>query len=139
MYEAIVFIVLSVISYLFHLLFKKIYEDLMSADYETQGTVIRSVQSDRGATSYYVSFTHVDGTLMEGKSIHYERTNNKYAKGDCMDIKYSINPKGKAQVLVLDSELEPNCNASLKVARNLLIASVIFLIIALILFIKLVL
>lgn len=130
------FAVLAVGSFLFSLLFRKMYEDLMRGDYTTQGRVTGQVQGDRGSTAYYVAFTHVDGTLMEGKSIHYKHTKNKYGTGSYMNIQYSLNPKGQAQVIVLDSTITPTCNSTQITARNLVIASVVFLIIALILLIK---
>lgn len=136
MKEIIVFMVLALISYVFRLLFISLAKDEFKDKKETNGVITRVFQSEYGNIQYYVSFVTDDGTQMEGESVYYSSTKVKYDKGDSVTIKYLIIREGCAQVAVVDNELVP-CRDSFKTyANNLLLASVVFIIIAAIFFVK---
>ncbi|TGY38964.1 hypothetical protein E5347_16580 [Clostridium sartagoforme] len=136
MKEIMVFLVLAIVSYLLRRLFIWIDKDSFIDERETTGTITRIIDDEGGTIMYYVSFVDEDGIYMEGQSIHYSSTKGKYKINDTVSIKYSINKKGRAQVSLLDDELV-SCAESVKTAsRNMLIASIVFLIIAAIFFVK---
>lgn len=136
MKEIIVFLVLALISYGFRLLFISLSKDEFIGAKEATGIITKITDSDSGNIKYYVSFVTVDGMHMNGKSIYYSSTKGKYDKGDSVAIKYFINRNGYARVSLIDDELV-SCGESAKTAaRNFLIATVVFLIIAAIFFIK---
>lgn len=136
MREVIVFVVLALISYVLRLWIISLDTDDFKESKEVTGVITKVLQSDYGNTSYYVSFVADDGTQLEGESIYYSSTKKKYKRNDLVPIKYVIGRKGDVMVALLDDELI-SCNNALKVAsRNLLIATVVFLIIAVIFFVK---
>jgi len=134
--EIIVFLVLALISYGFRLLFISLSKDEFIGAKEAIGIITKITDSDTGEIKYYVSFVTDDGVQIEGKSVYYSSTKGKYDKGDSVAIKYFINEKGYARVSLIDDELIPCSNSLKPAARNMLIASIVFLIIAAIFFIK---
>lgn len=136
MKEIMVFLVLAIASYLLRRLFISIGKDDFIEAKETNGTITRIIDDEGGTIMYYVSFVTDNGMYMEGQSIYYSSTKDKYKKNDTVAIKYLINKKGYAQVSLIDNELV-SCDESVKIAaRNMLIASVVFLIIGVIYFVK---
>lgn len=61
---------------------------------------------------------------IEGQSIAYKCTFNKYHANDPVDIKYFIAKNGRARIMVNDSTLEPYSDDMAAIARNTKIASI---------------
>lgn len=139
MREVIVFVVLAILSYILHLTCFKLSKDIEDVEKVTQGKITRIIENETGRTMYYVSFLNDAGAQMEGQSIHYFKTYNKYHIGDFVDIQYSINKYGHAQVVLLDAELIPCSNSLVTASKNLFIVSIIFMLIAVVFVVKLVL
>lgn len=136
MREIIVFVVLALISHVLRLWIIGLDKDDFKDYKEVNGVITKIIQSDYGNITYYVSFLSDDGNQMEGESIYYSSTKGKYKINDLVLIKYSIGRKGDVMVAILDDDLIP-CSNSVKIAtRNLLIAKVVFLIIAAVFFVK---
>lgn len=136
MKEIVVFLVFAVIAYAFRRLFIWLDKDSFIDARETNGTITRIIYDEGGTVKYYVSFVTNEGMHMEGQSIYYASTKGKYKINDTVAIKYFINRKGRARVALIDDELI-TCEESIKkAARNMLIATIVFLIISAIFFVK---
>lgn len=131
-----VFMVFAIVSYILRRFFIWIDKDSFIDAKETTGTITRIIDEEGGTIMYYVSFVTDDGMYMEGQSIYYSSTKGKYKTNDTAAIKYFINKNGRARVALIDNELV-TCEKSIKTAaRNMLVASIVFLIIAAIFFVK---
>ena len=136
MKEIRVFIILAIISYLARRVSIWVSKDIFIDAMETTGTITKIIVCDDGTIMYYVSFTTDEGRYIEGQSIYYSSTKGKYKKNDTVPIKYLINKRGRALVSLVDDDLVPCRESGKTAARNMLIASIVFLIIAAIFFIK---
>ena len=136
MKEIRVFIILAIISYLARRVSIWVSKDIFIDAMETTGTITKIIVCDDGTIMYYVSFTTDEGRYIEGQSIYYSSTKGKYKKNDTVPIKYLINKRGRALVSLVDDDLVPCRESGKTAARNMLIASIVFLIIAAIFFVK---
>jgi len=134
--EIRVFIILAIISYLARRVSIWVSKDIFIDAMETTGTITKIIVCDDGTIMYYVSFTTDEGRYIEGQSIYYSSTKGKYKKNDTVPIKYLINKRGRALVSLVDDDLVPCRESGKTAARNMLIASIVFLIIAAIFFVK---
>jgi hypothetical protein len=134
--EVIVFLVLALIAYGFRRLFIWAGKDDFIDAKETTAVITSIVSSEHENIQYYVYFATDDGRYIKGQSIHYSPRKLKYKKDDTVRIKYIIIRDNRALVSIVDEELIPIRNSSKKSARNCLIACVVFIIIAEILFLK---
>lgn len=130
MKEVIVFIVLAVISYSLHHLFKYLSKDDFIDSRETKGKITKVIMSDYGNISYYISLITEQGDIVEAESIYYISTGRKYMVDDSVDIEYVFGRTGDVLVRIIDEELMTCRPAMVSATRNMLIASIVFLVLA---------
>lgn len=132
----VIFTVLAFISYVLHRVFIFLSKGDPIDRIQCSGIITKVIENDVGGIRYYITFINQVGNEMVGQSIDYKRTHNKYHVHDPVDIKYFITKKGKARIMVNDSELEPYADVTITVARNMKITSIIFIMIAVIFMIQ---
>lgn len=138
MREVIVFIVLAVISYSLHHLFKYLSKDDFIDSRETKGKITKVIMSDYGNTSYYISLITEQGDIVEAESIYYTSTGRKYMVDDSVDIEYVFGRTGDVLVRIIDEELITCRPAVVSATRNMFIASIVAIIIAMLFCIKMI-
>ena len=130
MKATIVFLVFSIGSWLLSRLFKSAEKDDFEDRPDATGTITRNIQEEGGTIMFYVSFADNQGRPFEGQSISYSSTKGKYRIGDSARIKYHITKKGRALVSIIDDDLTPCRLGAVKAARNTKIASIVFIVLA---------
>lgn len=136
MKEVMVFIVLAVISYLFRRLFIWMSKDDFAEAEESTGLITKITHSQYGNTKYYVSFFNNEGIQVEGASVYYSSTKGKYKVNESVKFQYLVIENGYCQVVLIDDELIPCSTAMVSATRNMLIASIVFIVLAIGFYVK---
>lgn len=127
MKTTIVFTIFSIIFYVLHIIFKKVYQDDPYISPIRTAVINKIAYAEKNIITYYVSFETEEGDSRHGKSISYAITRDKYKINDIVQIRYFINKNDDTFVKILDDDLVP-CKESLKkVSFFCFLVSVIFL------------
>ncbi len=107
----IIFLILGIISIAISFALKKVSNETYET-FQSYATVSHVEHDDYGNVRYYAN-VDCNGQSVEGKSIHYSKTNRKYFSGDTFPVSYYYTDNGKIMFEVCDEELVP-CKSSLK-------------------------
>ena len=128
MYEVIVFVILSILSFVIAKGFKKLDTGEFEFHYD-KGTITGVVRDNGGSKRYWISF-FINGELYEGVTFFYSATSKKFEEGNVVPIKYYFTKAGKLMVEISDAEMKDGSAIFKHMILGLKIASLVFAIIA---------
>ncbi|MNL90979.1 hypothetical protein D3C81_07050 [compost metagenome] len=135
MKETLVSLIFVLVLYLFRKLILHLNKDPFKNKKCVEGTVMRLEQLSNGVTTYCITFED-NGEILTGNTVYYSEIKPKYNTNDLVSIQYIKDKDGNVIVSIVGMESLAYGNSLDLLSQKLLIAIIVFIVIALIFFIR---